>query len=51
MTLILKLELDMVKMYHHIKNAVSMLRHSKVTARTDRQTDSMKILPSHIRGR
>ena len=37
--LVLKLDLDMVKMYHHAKNEVSMSRHSKVTARTDRQTD------------
>ena len=60
MTLILKLDLDMVKMYHHTKNEVSMLRHSKVIAQTDRQTDththththtdSMKTLPSHIHG-
>ena len=43
MTLILKLNLDLfgvlVKMYHHTKNEVSMLRHSKVIARADRQTD------------
>ena len=32
MTLILKLDLDMVKMYLHTKNEVSMLRHSKVIA-------------------
>ena len=50
MTLILKLDLDMVKMYHHTKNEVSMSRHSKATAQTDIQTDtyteSMKTLPS-----
>ena len=63
MTLILKLDLDMVKMYFHTKNEVSMSSHSKVIARTDRQThtdrqtdththtDSMKTLPSHICGR
>ena len=39
MTLTLKLDLDMVKMYHHTKNEVSMSRHSKVIAWTDRQTD------------
>ena len=38
MTLILKLDLNMVKMYHHTKNEVSMSRHSKVIALTDRQT-------------
>ena len=38
MTLILKFDLDMVKMYLHTKNEVSMLRGSKVIARTDRQT-------------
>ena len=59
MTLILKLDLDMVKMYHHTKNEVSMSSHSKVIAQTDRQThahththtQSMKTLPSRIRGR
>ena len=40
MTLILKLDLDMVKMYHHTKNEVSMSTASKLTAQTDRQTDS-----------
>ena len=38
MTLVLKLDLDIVKMYHHTKNEISMSRHSKVIARTDRQT-------------
>ena len=38
MTLILKLDLDMVKMYHHTKHEVYMSRHSKVIAQTDRQT-------------
>ena len=63
MTLILKLDPDMVKMYHHTKNEVSMPRNLKVIARmdrqtdthrhtdTDRQTDSMKTLPTRIRGR
>ena len=32
MTLILKLDLDMVKMYLYTKNEVSMLRGSKVIA-------------------
>ena len=35
MTLILKLELGIVKMYHHTKNAVSMSIASKVIAQTD----------------
>ena len=39
MTLILKLDLDMVKMYLHAKNEVFMSRGSKVIARTDRKTD------------
>ena len=39
MTLILKLDLDMVKMYHHTKNEVSMSRHSNVMAQIDTQTD------------
>ena len=34
MTLILKPDLDMVKMTHHTKNKVSMSRHSKILART-----------------
>ena len=38
MTLILKLDLDMVMMYHHTKNEVSMSTGSKVTARTDENT-------------
>ena len=38
MALTLKLDLDIVKMYHHTKNEVSMSRHSKVIACTDRQT-------------
>ena len=39
MTLILKLDPDMVKMYVHTKNEVSMSRGSKVIACTDRNTD------------
>ena len=42
-TLVLKLELDMVKMYHHTKNEVSMSRHSKVIACTDTQTDTQTV--------
>ena len=38
MALILKLDLDMVNMYHHTKHEVSMSWHSKVIARTDTQT-------------
>ena len=51
MILILKLDLDMVKMYHHTKYQVSMSTHSKVIAQTDKQTDirthtdMMKALP------
>ena len=40
MTFILKIDLDMVKMYHCTKNEDSMSRHLKVTAQTDRQTDT-----------
>ena len=39
MTLVLKLDLDMVKILYHTKNEVSMSEHSKVIARTDRHTD------------
>ena len=38
-TLVLKLDLDMVKMYNQTKNEVSMSRHSKVLAQTDSQTE------------
>ena len=38
MTLILKLDLDIVKMYHHTKNEDSMSTPSKVIAQTDTQT-------------
>ena len=43
--LILKLDLDMVKMYHHTKNEVSMSNYSKVIALTDTHTDTTKTLP------
>ena len=35
MTLILKPDLDIVKMYHHTKNEVSVSTGSKVVAQTD----------------
>ena len=38
MILILKLDLDIVKMYHHTKNEDSKSRHSTVIAQTDRHT-------------
>ena len=38
MTLVLKLDLDMVKIYHQTKNEVSVTRHSKVIAQTDTHT-------------
>ena len=38
MILILKLDLQMVKMYHHTKNKVSVSNASKVVAQTDKQT-------------
>ena len=56
MTLVLKLALDMIKMYHHTTNKVYMSGHSKVVAQTDRQTHRhtdtqyIKTLPSRIRG-
>ena len=40
MTLILKLDLDIIKMYHHTKNEVSTSIPSKVIAQTDTQTHS-----------
>ena len=50
-TLVLKLDPDMVKMLHHTKNEVSM--SSFKIARTGRHTHRQhtKTLPSHIRGR
>ena len=51
MTLILKLDLDIIMMYYYAKNEVSISIHSKVIARTDRHTDinthrdTMKPLP------
>ena len=41
-TLILKLDLDMIKIYLHAKNEVSMSRGSKVIARTDRNTGTQR---------
>ena len=38
MTLVLELDLDMVKMSYHTKNEVSVSRHSKVIACTDTHT-------------
>ena len=43
-TLILKLDLDMVKMFHHTKNEVSRSRHSKVDTLTDKQSENI-VLP------
>ena len=57
MTLVIKPDLDMVKMDQHTKNKVSMSRHSEVIAETDtdcvkdRHTDRTKTLPSRTRGR
>ena len=45
MTLVLKFDLDMVKMYLHTKNEVPSYSSSKVIAWTDRQT-RVKLLPS-----
>ena len=45
LTLVLKLDLDMVKMYLHTKNEVPSYSGSKVIAWTDRQT-RVKLLPT-----
>ena len=57
MTLILKLDLDMVKMYLHTENDIPSFNGSKIIAWTDRQTDKqtdtqtqLKLLPIRIRG-
>ena len=39
MTFILELGLDIIQMYHHTKDKVSMSRHSSVIAQTQTQTD------------
>ena len=39
MALVLKLDLDMFKIYHHTQNEVFMSQHSKVIAQTDTQAD------------
>ena len=44
-SMILKLDLDMVKMYHHTEHEVSMSRHSKVIAQRDRQTCTSVVDP------
>ena len=49
MTLILKLDLDMVKMYLYIKNEVPSISHSKLQpeqthGQTDRHTDPTEII-------
>ena len=47
MTLILKLDLDMVKMYLHTKTEVTMSRGLKVIAWTDRNTDRQTDRQTH----
>ena len=49
MTLVLRHDLDMVKMYHHTENEVSMSGHSKVLAQMDRQTQYENITFPHTR--
>ena len=46
MTLILKLNVDMVKMYLHIKNEVSISSGSKT--QTDRHTDTQRDMSENI---
>ena len=40
MNLVLKLDLDMAKIYHHVKSEVSLSTHSKVTGQKDKHTDT-----------
>ena len=52
MTLLLKLDLDMVKMYLYTENKVPSFNISKVIAWTDTQTDrqtGVKLLPIRMR--
>ena len=47
MTLVPKLDLDMVKIYHHINNEISMSWHSKVIAQhthTHTHTQNLKTI-------
>ena len=39
MTLVVKLDLDIVNILYHTKNEVSISKHSKVIAQTDRHID------------
>ena len=47
MALILKLDLDIVKMYHHAKSEVSRSLHSKVIACTDTERDRQTHTHTH----
>ena len=47
MALILKQDLDMVKMYHHTKNEVSMSNASEVIAQTDKHTKTQAHRQTH----
>ena len=54
MNLVLKVDLDVIKMYHHAKmkflcQVFQNLQPELTDRQTDRQTDSMKTLSSHIR--
>ena len=50
MTLILKLNLDIIKMYLHTKNEVSMFKSypEKTEIQTDRQTDRQTDMTENI---
>ena len=51
MTLLLKVDLDIVKMYLCTENEIPSFSGSKVTSRTERNTDTQKkLLPIRIRG-
>ena len=51
MTLVLKLDLDIIKMYVCAKNEVPSFSSSKDIIWTDTQTDSTEIITYRIRGR
>ena len=54
MTLMFKLDLDIVKMYKYSKNEIPSCSGSKVIAQTDRHTDRrttrLILLPIRLRG-
>ena len=51
MTLVLKLDPEMVKMFHHTKYDICMSKHSNVITPMDRQTDTHTYTHAHTHTR